>query len=237
MFSEKFSFSRKQSHLKIYGIIMKRIVFPLVLVFLLAAGQCMADNSPMERLKTGIQGIIDILNDPQYKGNPAMKQEMTERVRENIKNFFNFEELSKRSIGRPWLQFTPEERTRFISLFTNLLEQTYLGRIEEYSGEKVAFDKETIIKGKYAQVDTRLKTPKEDIPVYYRLKLVDGEWDVYDVKIEGISLVNNYRTQFSGILDTTTEKTFAKSKDELFKRMNQKLEQLKNKALKADSSQ
>lgn len=210
---------------------MKRIVFPLILVFLLLAGQCFAGTSPMDRLKGGIQDVIDILNDPQYKGNSSQKEEMVSKVRETIKNFFNFDELSKRAIGRQWLQFTPEERTHFTALFTELLEQTYLEKIKDYSGEKIVFDKETIIKGKYAQVDTRLVTTEKDVPVFYRLKLVDGEWDVYDVKIEGISLVNNYRTQFSGILDTTTDKKFAESKAELFKRMEQKLETLKNKKL------
>ncbi|WP_320007062.1 ABC transporter substrate-binding protein [Maridesulfovibrio sp.] len=201
----------------------------VMLLMLSFAGICSAavENSPMVRLQAGIQGVIEILNSPQYKGNPAMIEEKKTKIRETIKDFFNFEELSKRSVGRPWLQFTPDEKERFIDLFTNLLERTYLARIEEYSGEKVAFDKETIIKGKYAQVDTRLLTGKQDIPVYYRMKLTDGEWDVYDVKIEGVSLVKNYRTQFAGILDTTNDKTFASSKKELFDRLEKKCKELK----------
>ena len=210
---------------------MKRTLSIIIIVLLLslsAGAAFAAENSPMVRLRSGIQGVIAILNDPEYKGNPAKEQEMTIKIRETIKDFFNFEELSKRSVGRPWLKFTPEEKERFVSLFTDLLEQTYLGRVGEYSGEKVAFDKETIIKGKYAQVDTRLLTGKQDIPVFYRMKLTDGEWDVYDVKIEGVSLVKNYRTQFTGILDTTNDKTFEASKKELFTRLEAKCAELKS---------
>lgn len=218
---------------------MKRILSLSALIMLLCftagAATAAAEKSPMVRLRTGIQGVIEIINDPQYKGHPEKIEEMTLKVRATIKDFFNFEELSKRSIGRPWLQFTPEERERFIILFTQLLEQTYLARIEDYSGEKVAFDKETIIKGKYAQVDTRLLTGKEDIPVFYRMKLVDGEWDVYDVKIEGISLVRNYKTQFSGILDTSTDDKFASTKKELFARLEQKCKEL-NKNIHAEAA-
>lgn len=218
---------------------MKRLVsiFLILLLCLSAgAGFAAAENSPMVRLRAGIQGVIDVLNDPEYKGHPEKKDEMTAKVRETIKDFFNFEELSKRSIGRPWLQFTPQERERFIALFTDLLEQTYLGRVEEYSGEKVAFDRETIIKGKYAQVDTRLLTNQNDIPVFYRMKLQDGEWNVYDVKIEGVSLVKNYRTQFKGIIDTSTAERFEASKKELFSRLEKKSAELKNKQINTDAS-
>ncbi|HAS89222.1 MAG TPA: toluene tolerance protein [Desulfovibrio sp.] len=203
------------------------IVTIVVLLCLSAGAGFAAENSPMVRLRSGIQGVIAILNDPELKGNPARQAEMNVKIRETIKDFFNFEELSKRSVGRPWLQFSAEEKEQFVELFTDLLEQTYLGRVGEYSGEKVAFDKETIIKGKYAQVDTRLLTGKQDIPVFYRMKLTDGQWDVYDVKIEGVSLVKNYRTQFTGILDTTNDKTFEASKKELFKRLQTKVTELK----------
>lgn len=209
---------------------MKRISSVIIAILLMAsfAGACCAaEKSPMVRLQAGIQGVIEIINAPEFKGNPAKNDEKTAKIRETIKDFFNFEELSKRSIGRPWLQFSPAEKEQFIELFTNLLEHSYLARIEEYSGEKIAFDKETIIKEKYAQVDTRLLTGKQDIPVYYRMKLEEGEWDVYDVKIEGVSLVKNYRTQFAGILDTTNDKTFASSKKDLFDRLEKKCKELK----------
>ncbi|WP_320171323.1 ABC transporter substrate-binding protein [Maridesulfovibrio sp.] len=218
---------------------MKRIVSTSLVIVLLSmafcAGAVFADNSPMVRLRGGIQGVIDILNDPKYKGHPENNAEKTAKVRDTIKEFFNFKELSKRSVGRPWLQFTPEEQQRFVDLFTDLLEQTYLGRIEEYSGEKVAFDNENIIKGKYAQVDTRLITGQNDIPVFYRMKLENGEWDVYDVMIEGVSLVKNYRTQFTGILDTSTPEKFAASKTELFDRLEKKCEELKKPKKTADA--
>ncbi|OEU70639.1 MAG: toluene tolerance protein [Desulfovibrio sp. S3730MH75] len=215
---------------------MKRLatisLFTILLCFVATACFATPTQSPKERLRTGIQNVIDVLNDPQYKGIPSKKAEQATEVREKIKDFFNFRELSKRTVGRPWLKFTPDERDRFIALFTEVLEYTYLGRIEDYTNEKVSFDKETIIKEKYAQVDTRLLTSKEIVPVIYRLKLVDNEWNVYDVKIEGISLVNNYRTQFSGIINTSSNATFESSKKELFDRLEQKCSDLKNKPAK-----
>ncbi len=215
---------------------MKRLaiisLLALLLCFVATASFAAATQSPKERLRAGIQSVIDVLNNPQYKGIPSKKIEQESEVREKIKSFFNFRELSKRTVGRPWLKFSTAERDRFIALFTELLEYTYLGRIEGYTNEKISFDKETIIKEKYAQVDTRLLTSKEIVPVIYRLKLVDGEWNVYDVKIEGISLVNNYRTQFSGIIDTSSDAKFESTKKELFDRLEQKCSDLKNKPAK-----
>ncbi|MBI9112068.1 phospholipid-binding protein MlaC [Maridesulfovibrio ferrireducens] len=211
---------------------MKRIttISIFLLLLSLASLACFAAtaNSPLERLRSGVQSVINVLNDPQYKGVVDKQDEMNAKVREAVKSFFNFRELSKRTIGRPWLKFSSEEQDRFISLFTQLLEETYLGRIEDYTNEKVSFDKETIIKAKYAQVDTRLLTNKEAIPVIYRLKLIDNAWNVYDVKIEGISLVNNYRSQFAGILDTSSNDKFETSKKELFTRLEQKCHELKD---------
>ncbi|SMF27231.1 MlaC/ttg2D family ABC transporter substrate-binding protein [Desulfovibrio gilichinskyi] len=185
--------------------------------------------TPMERLRAGVQGVIDILNNPEYKGVADRQNEKNTKVRDAIKDFFNFRELSKRTIGRPWLNFSSEEQDRFIFLFTQLLEETYLGKIGSYSSEKVSFDKETIIQDKYAQVDTRILSSSKSIPVVYRLKLIDDVWDVYDVKVEGISLVNNYRSQFAGILDTSSNDKFEASKKDLFERLDQKCQELKNK--------
>ncbi|WP_291325031.1 phospholipid-binding protein MlaC [Desulfovibrio sp. UCD-KL4C] len=213
---------------------MKRIttIFLFLVLTCLTASYCVASTttvSPMERLHSGVQGVIDVLNNPEYKGIPDKQGEMNAKVREIIKDFFNFRELSKRTIGRPWLNFSSKEQDRFISLFTQLLEETYLGKIGSYSSEKVSFDKETIIQDKYAQVDTRILSSSKSIPVVYRLKLINSVWDVYDVKVEGISLVNNYRSQFAGILDTSSNDKFETSKKNLFERLEQKCQDLKNK--------
>ncbi len=213
---------------------MKRItsIFLFLVLTCLTVTPCFSattSESPMERLRTGVQGVIGILNNPEYKGIPAKQGEMNTKVREVIKDFFNFRELSKRTIGRPWLNFSSEEQDKFISLFTQLLEETYLGKIGSYSSEKVSFDKETIIQDKYAQVDTRIISSTKSIPVVYRLKLINSVWDVYDVKVEGISLVNNYRSQFAGILDTSSNDKFETSKKDLFERLEQKCQELKNK--------
>ena len=216
---------------------MKRIttIFLFLVLTCLTVTPCLAattTESPMERLRSGVQGVIDVLNSPEYKGIPDKQGEMNTKVREVIKDFFNFRELSKRTIGRPWLNFSAEEQDRFISLFTQLLEETYLGKIGSYSSEKVSFDKETIIQDKYAQVDTRIISSTKSIPVVYRLKLINSVWDVYDVKVEGISLVNNYRSQFAGILDTSSNDKFEASKKDLFERLEQKCQELKNKQTK-----
>jgi phospholipid transport system substrate-binding protein len=112
--------------------------------------------------------------------------------------------MAKRALGAEWRRLKPEEREEFVKLFADLLEQAYLDKIESYNGEKVKFIKERE-DGDYAEVDTKLIDSRgRDFSIDYRLHKVDGDWKVYDVVIEDVSLVNNYRAQFSRILSKSS---------------------------------
>src|SRR6266478_7965564 len=113
---------------------------------------------------------------------------------------FDFTEMAKRALGSEWRRRTPEEQKEFVRLFTNLLEQAYLDKIESYNGEKVQFLKERV-DGNYAEVNTKIINNKgQEFSIMYRLHNVNGDWKVYDLVIEDISLINNYRAQFSRVL-------------------------------------
>ncbi len=174
-------------------------------------------SEPTELMKITVDKIISILNDEELK-----KSENTEARRAAIRNAvferFDFEEMSRRSLARQWKQITPEERKEFTALFSDLLERSYIGKIEGYSGEKIVFTEEDI-DGHYSTVKTVAITKRDvKIPINYRLMKSNNTWKVYDVIIEGVSLINNYRRQFNKIIRTQSYK-------ELVKRMQDKQEE------------
>ena len=117
-----------------------------------------------------------------------------------VNQIFDFTEISQRSLGRHWQARTPAEREQFVALFGDLLENAYITKIESYSGEKIQYPGD-VIDGELALVKTRIVTRQEtEIPVDYRMFLNGGRWAVYDVSIEGISLIGNYRTQFNAVI-------------------------------------
>jgi phospholipid transport system substrate-binding protein len=160
-------------------------------------------GAPTEQIRGTIDRTIGILKDPALSGKDR-KEERRGLLRKEIEPAFDFQEMAKRSLGPNWRDRTPEERVRFIALFRELLENSYLGKIESYQGEEIRYGKETV-DGPYAQVETVVVTTRgQEIPVDYRL-LSDGvRYRVYDVVIEGISLVNNYRSQFNSILQKSS---------------------------------
>ena len=173
-----------------------------------------AAGAPQEQLRQSVDKLLAILNDPQLKAE-RKKNERREKLKEVLYQRFDFTEMAKRSLGSEWRRRTPEEQKEFVRLFTDLLEQAYLDKIESYSGEKFYYLKERE-DGNYAEVDTKIvdKTGQE-YSLDYRLHKVNGDWRVYDVIIEDVSLVGNYRSQFSRVL--------AKSSfDELLKTMKEK---------------
>ena len=125
---------------------------------------------------------------------------MEEKVRVASEALFDFVELSKRSLGQNWNRFSSEQRREFVPLYKSLLQNAYSGRITSYTDEKVVFGKEIALSEKTVEVQTTLMTKKADISINYRLIQNDDPWKVYDVVIEGVSLINNYRAQFREIL-------------------------------------
>lgn len=170
---------------------------------LLPADAAAAPPSPTGQIRETIDGVIRILNRPELKVK-AKREARQELLRAQIRPVFDFGEMAKRSLGVHWRKRSPEERERFTKLFTELLENSYLGKIESYQGEKIRYVGESL-DPPYAVVKTVIVTSREEeIPLDYRLMLEGDRWRIYDVVIEGISLVNNYRSQFGGILQNSS---------------------------------
>ena len=181
--------------MKKYGIVAGIILVTLALVgtYLVYAGE------PTDQIKKTTDKIIEIVKNPALK---ALDKEPERRrlIRKAVDEVFDWEEMAKRTLGRHWRRRSESEKKEFIYLFGKLLERTYLDKVEGYSGEKVIYIGERV-EGDYALVKVKILTKQDrEIPVLYRMKKKAGKWMVYDVCIEGVSLVNNYRTQFNNIL-------------------------------------
>jgi phospholipid transport system substrate-binding protein len=175
----------------------------VVLTLAMAAGRPAWAGAPTEQLRTQIDRVIKVLEDPEMAKEARMVERRT-MIRRVANDIFDFSETTRRSLGPHWQARTPQEREEVTRLYADLLERSYIGKIEMYSGEKIQFLGDTI-DGDQATVRTRLVTRQgTDIPVDYRMHRVPGDrWLTYDVSIEGVSLVANYRAQFNKIIQTS----------------------------------
>ena len=165
------------------------------------------------QIKETVDHVVEILKDPRLQA-AGKKKDRRERLREVIAQRFDFEEMAKRSLGQHW-QRNAARKGEFVPVFTRFVEESYVGSIESYKNEKIVYARERIDRD-FAQVNTKVITGKGDeIPIDYRLHSVGGEWKVYDVVIENVSLVNNYRSQFTRIITNS-------SYEELLRRMKDK---------------
>ena len=160
-------------------------------------------GAPTDQLKNGIDRVIKILEDPAMK--PETKGKDRRAVVRKIANeLFDFGETAKRSLGRHWQARSEKEREEFVSLFADLLERSYIGKIDLYGGEKVVYGGENV-EGDLATVRTKIVTKQgTEASIDYRLIKRSDKWMVYDVVIENVSLVSNYRTQFNKIIQTAS---------------------------------
>ena len=156
-------------------------------------------GAPLEMVKEHINKVLVVLGDPSFRGESGKKVK-EEKIRTISEGLFDFVELSKRSLGQNWNRFNPDQRSKFVPLYKSLLQNAYSGRITSYTDEKVLFGKEIALSEKTVEVQTTLVTKTGDIAINYRLMQKDGQWKVYDVVIEAVSLINNYRAQFREIL-------------------------------------
>jgi phospholipid transport system substrate-binding protein len=184
---------------------MKHVItkfFVLTFSLLLLSAVVHAGTSlPQDQLQTSIDAILGILKDDSLKGeaNTTLRREA---LRKKIYERFDFEKMSQYSLGRHWRDKTPEERQAFVALFSKLLENTYVGKIEDYTDEQVMYVKE-LVRDDKAQIDTIIVTDNVEIPIDYRVYLTGaGQWMVYDIVVEGVSLVANYRSQFTRMLES-----------------------------------
>jgi phospholipid transport system substrate-binding protein len=189
----------------------------LLFLFLLIAVPAQGAVSPLEQVRTTVQSIIGVMQDKDLQ-QPNKSEERQAKIMDYVNRRFDFEEMSKLTLASNWRGLTPEEKENFQELFADLLKNSYIGRIEAYSGEEVRFEKE-IFDGEQrtrAMVYTKVIKSNQEIPINYKLLNKQDEWYVYDVLIEGVSLVRNYRTEFARII---TKEKFAG----LIKRMQEKI--------------
>lgn len=190
-----------------HRVIHRALTSALVLPLLFAA-PAMA-GAPTDQLKTSIDQVIKVVEDPTLKSDPNPAKRRT-AVREVAANTFDFGEAAKRALGKHWQSLSEKDRQEFTGLFADLLERGYVNRIEEYSGEKIVYSGESM-DGDTATVKTRFTTKKgTEIPVDYRMLKKGDKWLVYDVNVEGLSLVGNYRGQFNKIIETSSYQDLVK---------------------------
>ena len=180
-----------------------RRIGTLFLLAVLSAPEPALAGDPTDQIRGAIDRGIAILQRPDLKAKEK-REERREALRKELFPSFYFEEMAKRSLGVHWKDRTPREREEFTRLFRNLLENAYAGKIEGYKGEKILYRKESVDLP-YAEVNTVIVMLQGDeIPVDYRVLKDGARWRIYDIVIEGVSLVNNYRSQFAGILQKSS---------------------------------
>ncbi|MCH7651793.1 MAG: ABC transporter substrate-binding protein [Nitrospinae bacterium] len=188
------------------------LVIGISFALILSAGKAVQASSITDGLKATIDQVISVVTDPQYQDD---RQTRRAKMKGIIFPKFNFLEMGKRSLGsKRWKERSPEERKVFIDVFGKLLENSYANKLESYHDEKINYVDE-IVKGKYAMVKTEVIRKNGTVNVDYKLIRGGGEWRVYDIVVEGVSLIKNYRSQFARIIhqdsfDTLMEKLNAK---------------------------
>ena len=181
----------------VYGL----VTVVLTLAWLAAAKPALA-GPPTEQLRAQMDRVIKVLEDPELKRD-GRQVERRVAIRRLATELFDFEETSRRSLGPHWNARTPAERQQFVKLYADLLERSYIDKIETYSGERIQFVGEATERDQ-ATVRTRLATKAgTEIPVDYRMHRVGERWLTYDVAIEGVSMVANYRAQFNKIIQAS----------------------------------
>lgn len=154
---------------------------------------------PTDQLRGATDRVLKVLQDPELK-QPARREARRQQIRAIADEIFDWQETGKRALARHWQGRNPSEREEFAALFSELIERSYISKIEQYSGERVVYAGETV-DGEQATVKTRLVTKSStEIPIEYRMQKEGDRWRAYDVVIEGVSLVSTYRTQFNRIV-------------------------------------
>lgn len=184
-------------------------------------------GTPTDAMKQTSNAIIRILEDSAWK-KPEHKQERRKLLEEVIRQRFNYTEMARRTLGAEWVKQSSDEQQKFAADFQTLLANTYLTGLEHYSGETVQYLKE-LLEGAYAEVFTKIDKGWTDIELTYKVVSGEGDWQVYDVEIDGVSIVENYREQFQRII---RKSSFA----ELSKQLRTKADRIKAAAYKVSDT-
>jgi phospholipid transport system substrate-binding protein len=198
---------------------LRHVLPGIGVILVLAVGVAsMAAGTATAAIKSTIKQMFVILNDEELK-TPGRAEERRQQLEKVIGNRIAYDEMAKRSLGPQWSQLNDEERQEFVRLYAQLLRDTYSSRFDRYTDEKVEFLQETL-QGDYAEVRTRLTSSKFSLDVDYRMLQRAGDWRVYDIVVDGISLVHSYREQFTKIIRTY-------SYEELLAKLRQKTGEIK----------
>jgi len=169
---------------------------------------------PTDQIKATVDKALIVLKDPRFKP-AARQQERRDQLKQILFARFDFAEMAKRSLGADWRRRTPQEQEDFVRLFTQIIERAYADIIESYTNEKIVYVHEKV-DGSYADVYSKIVTAKgEEYTINYKAQLAGSDWKVYDVVAENVSLVNNYRSQFSRVISKS-------SYEELVRRLRDK---------------
>ena len=177
-------------------IIVRKVFSTLIIALVICFGEgaLAATASPTEQIRSVIDKVLAILQNKDLQSEARIQL-----IRDAVEPYFDFRAMSQSTLGLDWKKATPEQRRRFVALFRKLLENTYRVAMEEYAGETVRYGTEKV-RGKRASVEIFIQQPDgPEIPIVYRMRLKSKQWMAYDVIIEGISLVSNYRTSFRQI--------------------------------------
>ena len=185
----------------------------LLLLLSGVAAQPAVAGGATEAMKSTIDEVLNIVQDKELK-QPGRAEERRKRLEQVVGDRFDYQEMSRRALGAPWNTLSDKDKQEFVGLFQTLLTSSYADKVETYSGEGVQYLNERTEKD-FAEVRTKVLTGKTEIPLDYRLLNKGTDWRVYDVVVDGVSLVNNYRGQFSKILRAST---FADLLDQLRKK-------------------
>lgn len=187
---------------------MARHRSPIISILMLVLALCSVPSAgagpPTDQLRGGVDRVVKILKDPEFAGD---KQLVPRRaaISKVAGELFDFGEMAKRSLGQHWDERTPSQRAEFVRLFTELIERSYISKVDQQEAAgKIAYRDETV-DGDYALVQTTILLPHGNtMPLGYRMHNTSGRWQVYDLSIEGISIVANYRAQFNKIIRTSS---------------------------------
>ncbi|MDH4301251.1 MAG: ABC transporter substrate-binding protein [Nitrospira sp.] len=188
---------RERLRAAVRGIALHAAV-QLVLVWPVLLAAAAGSESPTEAVRGTVNQVLSILDDPVLK-DPAKLKPRRRMLEEVIATRFDYAEMSKRALAAYWPPLTEPQRAEFVELFKSFLSDRYAEKIEGYSGEQVLYLSERI-EGTYAEVRTELRSSKVEIPMDYRLFSKEGRWHAYDIVVDGVSLVKNYRSQFQKII-------------------------------------
>jgi len=179
--------------------IVKKWLHGLALLVVLVLPAAVFAGVPLDIVKAHVGSVLEVLRDPKLQGEAGRKIK-EQKIEAAADELFDFVELSKRTLGLDWNKLTPEQRKEFVQLFRSILRDAYVERVTAYTGEPVNFTKEVPLSDTAVEVQSVVATKNGQVPINYRVTREGNDWRVYDVVIESVSLVSNYRTQFREIL-------------------------------------